>query len=132
MKKFKLLLLLIVLALIGLGIWQNLSLFQTRHMLRLNLGITEFHLEAGLGVLLLAFFLAGLLIAYFFSLFHRFKSRKTIRGLNEQLEAERKKAADLEARLGGKPQPEQGGAAAAGSAARQEQSGAGSEPGGEG
>ncbi|MFO7839243.1 MAG: lipopolysaccharide assembly protein LapA domain-containing protein [Desulfosalsimonadaceae bacterium] len=132
MRKFKLLLLLIVLALIGLGVWQNLPLFQTRHTLKLNLGITQFHLEAGLGVLLLAFFLAGLLIAYFFSLFHRFKSRKTIRSLNEQLEAERKKAADLESRLSGKPQQTDSGAAVAGAAAEGQQTGSGSQPGKEG
>ena len=101
MKKVKLLLWLVVLGLLALGIYQNLPLLKKQEALKLDLWVFEpFQAELRFGVLLLGLFIAGLLIAYFFSLAHRFKTRKTIRKLNESLQAEQKKVAELESRLG--------------------------------
>ncbi len=100
MKKFKIILLLIVLGLIALAVYQNLEFLKSHQSIELNLFITHFKGEAVVGVLMLALFIAGLLISYFLTLAQRFKNRKAIRQLNEQLNAERKKAAELEARLG--------------------------------
>ena len=101
MKKVKLLLWVVVLGLLALGIYQNLPLLKEQVDLRLDLWVFEpFQAELAFGVLLLGLFIAGLLIAYFFSLAHRFKTRKTIRKLNESLQAEQKKVAELESRLG--------------------------------
>lgn len=98
MKKVKLLFWLIVVGLIALAVYQNLELFQGQHEVRLDLYVKQFAGEFSFGVMLLALFLAGLLVAYFFSLGSRFRSRKTIRKLNEELAAERKKASELESR----------------------------------
>lgn len=101
MKKVKLLLWLVVLGLIALGVYQNLPLLKEQVALKLNLWVFgPFQAELRFGVLMLGLFIAGLLIAYFFSLAHRFKTRKTIRKLNESLQAEQKKVAELESRLG--------------------------------
>jgi len=101
MKKVKLLLSLVVLGLIALGIYQNLPLLKEQVALKLNLWVFgPFQAELRFGVLMLGLFIAGLLIAYFFSLAHRFKTRKTIRKLNESLQAEQKKVSELESRLG--------------------------------
>lgn len=101
MKKVKLLLWLVVLGLLALGIYQNLPLLKKQVELKLNLWVFgPFQAEVLFGLLLLGLFIAGLLIAYFFSLAHRFKTRKTIRRLNESLHAEQKKVSELESRLG--------------------------------
>ncbi len=100
MKKFKLLLWLLVLGLIALVVYQNLDFLKDQHTLTLNLGIRQFSMELNLGVMLVGVFIAGFLIAYFFSLTHRFKSRKTIRKLNEELANERKKTAERQAGQG--------------------------------
>lgn len=100
MKKFKLFLWLFVLGLIALVVYQNLEFLKIRHTLTLNLGIRQFSAELNLGVMLAGLFIAGFLIAYFFSLTHRFKSRKAIRKLNEELANERKKTAESQAGQG--------------------------------
>ncbi len=100
MKKFKLLLWLLVLGLIALLVYQNLEFLKIRHTLTLNLGIRQFSTELNLGVMLVGLFIAGFLIAYFFSLTHRFKSRKTIRRLNEELAGERKKTSAIQSGQG--------------------------------
>lgn len=99
MKKFKLLLWLIVLGLIALVVYQNLEVLMTQHDLSVDLGVKKIDYNLHLGVMLLGLFLAGLLVAYFFSLAHRFKARKTIRKLNEELTIERKKVAELESQI---------------------------------
>jgi len=118
MKKVKLLLWLVVLGLIALGIYQNLPLLKEQVALKLNLWVFgPFQAELRFGVLMLGLFIAGLLIAYFFSLAHRFKTRKTIRKLNESLQAEQKKVAELESRLGHQVMSEGSAEAATGPAA---------------
>ena len=99
MKKFKLLLWLIVLGLVALVVYQNLKFLMTPQNVEVNLWIQHYSVELSIGVIMLGLFLAGLLISYFFSLAHRFKARKTIRKLNEELTIERKKVAELESQI---------------------------------
>jgi len=101
MKKVKILLWLVILGLLALGVYQNLEVLKKQVALNLDLWVLgPYEAELRFGVMLLGLFIAGLLIAYFFSLAHRFKTRKTIRKLNDSLEAERKKVSELESRLG--------------------------------
>jgi uncharacterized integral membrane protein len=100
MKRAKLVFWLIVLALVALVIYQNRLLFQADKEVVLDLGVKTFQGEFSFGLMLLALFVAGLLIAYFFSLTHRYRTRKTIRRLNEELAQERKKQAEMEAKVG--------------------------------
>jgi len=99
MKKIKLLLWLIILGLIALVVYQNLKFLMEPQAITVNLWIQQYNIELNIGVILLGLFIAGLLISYFFSLTHRFRARKMIRQLSEELTLERKKVAELESRL---------------------------------
>ena len=61
----------------------------SRHTLNLKLPFMEMYHVQDLpnAIYFLAFLLLGLLIAYFFSLLERFKSNKTIKGLNATVDA---------------------------------------------
>lgn len=105
MKKIRLVLWLIVLGFIALVVYQNRVFLMGSQKVELDLWVQKYSAELNMGVILLGLFLAGLLISYFLSLAQRFKTRKTIRKLNEELDAERKRAAELESQLGKEPQP---------------------------
>jgi len=105
MKKIKMLLWLIILGLVALVVYQNLKFLMTPHTITVNLWIQQYSIELNIGVMLLGLFLAGLLISYFFSLAHRFRTRKMIRQMSEELTLERKKVAELESQLGKSSRP---------------------------
>lgn len=117
MKKLKLVLWLIVLGLIALVVYQNRKFLMDSQTIEVNLWIQQYSAELKIGVILLGLFLAGLLISYFLSLAQRFKTRKTIRKLNEELTTERKKVAELESQqekeAGPSPAPASAGQSAA-------------------
>lgn len=114
MKKIKLFLWLIILGLIALVVYQNLKFLMTPQTIRINLWIQQYSIELNIGVILLGLFVAGLLISYFLSLGHRFRTRKMIRQLSEELTLERKKVAELESRMGKQaPSPPDAAAASA-------------------
>ena len=100
MKKIKLLLWLIILGLVALVVYQNLKFLMIQQTITVNLWIQQYSIELSIGVMMLALFLSGLLISYFFGLAHRFRTRKMVRQLNEELTLERKKVAELESQLG--------------------------------
>ena len=82
MKKAKVLLWLIIIGFIGLIIYQNKDFFLTRHSFGINLMVFNYQSpEIYSAILFLLFFILGLLIAYFFGLFERFKANKTIKSL---------------------------------------------------
>ena len=82
MKKAKILLWLIIIGFIGLIIYQNKEFFLTRHSFGMNLMVFNYQSpEIYSAILFLLFFILGLLIAYFFGLFERFKANKTIKTL---------------------------------------------------
>ena len=87
MKKAKIAFWGILIAFIALLAYQNWEFFMSTHGLRVNLLVKEYHTpKLQNAILFLIFFFAGLLISYFFSLFDRFKSKKTIKNLSMSLE----------------------------------------------
>jgi hypothetical protein len=84
MKKVKIAFWVIVLFFAGVFVYQNKVFFMAKQSLSLDLPFLEvLHTPELLNaILFLVFFVAGFLIAYFFSLYERFKSKKTIKSLN--------------------------------------------------
>jgi hypothetical protein len=82
MKKVKIAFWIIVFGFVGLLIFQNRGFFMSESRLMLDMGFlyyeTPFLANA---VFFVAFFLAGVLISYFFGLFKQFKDAKTIKTL---------------------------------------------------
>ena len=84
MKKATLIIWAIIFGVIALLIFQNKDFFLDNKSLQINLGIIEaYHTpELPIAILVLLFFLVGILIAYLFSLSARFKARRMIKKLN--------------------------------------------------
>lgn len=100
MKKVKIVFGLLVLGLIGLFVYQNLGFLLQRHDIGINIGLADYHIKnQPMAIYLLAVFFVGLLTAFSFSLAGKFKSKKAIRDLTRQIEAEKKRAQELDARL---------------------------------
>lgn len=96
MKKVKIAFWVIVFGFLALVIFQNQEFFLARQSLDINLYMASYQTPSvPNAVLFVAFFLAGLLIAYFFSLFERFKANKTIKSLNAALKANEDSMAGL-------------------------------------
>jgi uncharacterized integral membrane protein len=87
MKKATLIIWVIIFGVIALLIFQNQAFFLSNQSLRVNLGITEaYHTpEMPIAILVLLFFLTGIVIAYLFSLSARLKARRTIKKLNSTI-----------------------------------------------
>lgn len=86
MKKFKLILLLIIAAFIGLFVYQNWAVFTHFFDLKLNIGIKRYemlHIQSSL--IFLSLFLFGFLLAYFLSLGERLKARRDLRSNSEKI-----------------------------------------------
>ena len=100
MKKVKLAFWLILLGLLGVVGWQNRPFLLDKQGIEIDYFFNSIHIpELQIALYFLIFFLVGLLISYFSSLSERFVARKTIRKLNDELAAARKKNADFEASL---------------------------------
>lgn len=84
MKKATLIIWAIIFGVIALLIFQNQGFFLANQSLRINLGVMEeYHTpELPLAILVLVFFLAGIIVAYLFNISARFKARRTIKKLN--------------------------------------------------
>ena len=84
MKKVKIAFWLIILVFVGVFAYQNKDFLMAKKSFILILPLLEtLHTpELPHAVLFLVFFLTGFLIAYFFGLYDRFKSKKTIKSLN--------------------------------------------------
>jgi cell division protein FtsB len=82
MKKVKIAFWIIIFGFVGLVIFQNKGFFMSKSQMILNLGFfyyeTPFLANA---IFFVAFFLIGILISYFLSLFKQFKDAKTIKAL---------------------------------------------------
>jgi len=117
MNKAKLIIWLLVLVFMGLVVYQNEGHFlNAQESLRLNLGVVpEYHSpKLPMVFFYLVFFLYGLIVAYFFGLPERFRSRKAIKGLTIAATQREKEMTELNtelSRLKGEPLPlPQGGA----------------------
>jgi uncharacterized integral membrane protein len=87
MKKMTLIIWAIIFGCIALIIFQNQTFFLAKQSLRINFAIIdEYHSpELPIAVLLIIFFLAGIVIAYLFNFPVRFRARQTIKKLNARL-----------------------------------------------
>ena len=102
MKKAKFAFWLIIFGFMALLTYQNREFFLSKHSLRIDLMVVSYQTpEIHNTILFLIFFFAGLLMAYFFSLFARFKTKKMIKSLkasllmNEQMLEELKKEINI-------------------------------------
>ena len=99
MKKFKMILLLIISCFIAVFVYQNLEVFTHPFDLRLNIGLKHYEL---LGIqssfIFLSLFLLGFLLAYFLGLGERLRVRRALRSSNEKIK-------DMEAELNTIRQP---------------------------
>jgi len=91
MKKAKIAFWVILFGLIALILYQNRDFYMSQHSLGVDLIFFSYQTpEIPNAIVFLGFFFIGLLIAYFFSLFDRFSSRKTIKTLSANLTASEK------------------------------------------
>ncbi len=97
MKKFKIGLIIVILAVFGLFVLQNLQFLLEKKSITLNLFFVRAYStpELPMGVILLISFLAGFLIAYIVALFERFSLKNIIKALNYTIESNIEKIAEL-------------------------------------
>ena len=97
MKKATLIIWVIIFGVIALLIFQNQAFFLSNQSLRVNLGVTEaYHTpELPIAILVLLFFLTGIVIAYLFSLSARLKARRTVKKLNTTITSHNAEVAEL-------------------------------------
>ena len=97
MKKATLIIWAIIFGVIALLIFQNQKFFLQNQSLGVNLGVlAPYHTpELPIAILVLLFFLAGIIIAYLFNISARFKARRTIKKLNTTLTSHNAELAGL-------------------------------------
>lgn len=100
MKKVKLVILILILVLFGTIGYQNMGFLMVKHQFGLNLLFDSYQTpEIQNGVLLLAFFVAGLLLAFIATLRGRWQSRRTIKSLTNEVVSSSEKIKALEKEL---------------------------------
>ena len=97
MKKATLIIWVLIFGVIALLIFQNQAFFLSNQSLQVNLGVTDpYHTpELPIAILVLLFFLTGVVIAYLFSLSARLKARRAIKKLNTTLASHNDEVAGL-------------------------------------
>ena len=87
MKKATLIIWLIIFGFIALVIFQNQTFFMAKESYRINLGIMDEYMSPPIAhaALILIFFFSGLIIAYLFGFSTRFKAKRTIKRLNNNI-----------------------------------------------
>ena len=97
MNKAKTVFWVIIVGFILLVFFQNQAFFLARQSLRINLLFYQYQSPEVPGVVFfLAFFLVGLLIAYFFGLAERFQLKKTIKSLSAKIDPQPSKTIPAE------------------------------------
>lgn len=97
MKKATLIIWVIIFGFIALLIFQNQTFFLTNQSLRINLAVTPEYQspELPIAVLVLLFFVFGIIIAYLFGYSARFKANRTIKRLNATLNSHKDEVSEL-------------------------------------
>lgn len=86
MKKIKIALWVIIIGFLALVMFQNKEFFMAKQGFGINLYFANYEVpEIYNAILVFAFFAVGLLVAYIFSLFSKFKSNKTIKDLKSSM-----------------------------------------------
>lgn len=102
MKKVKIVILLAILGLIVLIGYQNMDFIVVAHQFGINLLFFNYQSpEIQNGVLLLGFFVAGLLLAFIVTLRGRWQSARQIKALAREVDSCREQKAALEKELAG-------------------------------
>lgn len=100
MKKVKLVVLLVILAVIVLIGYQNMGFLLVKHHFGINLWFVNYQSpEIQNGVLVLGFFVAGLLLAFIATLRSRWHARRAIKGLAGEVTSSSEKITALEREL---------------------------------
>jgi len=100
MRKVKIAFWVILAALLGLAVSQNLPFFLEPSHLRVNFYFAEYSTPTfPIMMFFLVVFFAGLLIAYVSGLSEKFIAKKTIRNLNSEVAAAKKKISELEGNI---------------------------------
>lgn len=102
MKKVKIAFWIVVFGFVGLVIFQNKGFFMAESQMVLNLGFFSYETPfLANAIYFVAFFLVGILISYFFSLFKHFKDAKIIKSLKAKETSLVDTVAALEKQLAG-------------------------------
>ena len=97
MNKVKLILWLIIIGLFGVFFFQNQAYFLSKQELGINLWVVNYQIpELPNIIYAVSFFLMGLLISYFFSLYAKYKHNHTIKTLKADLSSRADTIARLE------------------------------------
>ena len=100
MKQVKIVFWILIIAFIALFVYQNQSLFLAKQTIRLDLQFASYEFpELSNVILLMACFLSGLLISYFFGLSGRYRSKKMIKNLNTTIVSLQQKISTLKRSL---------------------------------
>ena len=101
MKKVKIGFWILVIAFLLLLGFQNKAFFIQKNAFELNLYVTDTYMTKEIynGVTFAVCFMAGLVLAYLSGLLERFRSNKTIKQLNADIESQRQKLESLQTEL---------------------------------
>ncbi len=101
MKKVKIGFWILVIAFLLLLGFQNKAFFIQKNAFALNLYVTDTYMTKEIynGVTFAVCFMAGLVLAYLSGLLERFRSNKTIKQLNADIESQRQKLESLQTEL---------------------------------
>ncbi len=100
MKKIKILFWIIIFAIVVLFIFQNQPLFLEKQAIRIDLQFARYELpQIPNVIILMASFLIGLLLSYFFNLSERFRSKKMVRQLNATIDSLQQEISTLKNRF---------------------------------
>ncbi len=101
MKKATVIFWVIIIGVIALVLFQNQDFFKVQNAFRINLGLFEEYLSPKIpnAVLVLIFFVSGLVIAHLFNFSARFKAKRTIKRLNASVTSTNKEIGELKDQL---------------------------------
>ena len=101
MRKATLIIWVIIFGILALVIFQNQDFFMKNQSLRINLGIIDEYNtpEIPIAILLLFFFLSGIVIAYLFNIAPRYKANRTNKKLNAAVAAHNNEVTELKREL---------------------------------
>lgn len=104
MKKLKLVLLIVVIALLGTLFYQNKGYFLAAPLIVLDIYFKQIEISTVSNVMMiLGAFIIGVLLSYFMTLASRFKASKTIKNLNDTVAQQQETISSLKNRMEQQP-----------------------------
>lgn len=100
MKKLKMILLIVVIALLGTLFYQNKGYFLAAPLIVLDLYFRQIEISTVSNVMMIVgAFVIGVLLSYFMTLAGRFKASKTIKNLNDTVAQQQETISSLKSRM---------------------------------